>query len=377
MNDLFVEWRRGVDTFSHRAVAAYTRELPDYRRFLADPRKRAELVDFNVFVRARTVDIVAEDGAFTGRDLDVLAEAGCTRGAAGISPASHRHALALHISLTLREVHEAARPHDVEDLMHTLRALPSVGITAQAAFTRGFLQGQRKNLSLVDRVHTLVELLLAGDAMAGALGGDLAMAVPAQCVVLVGRTSGDPPRAAILAEFLARHWIPLSWQHREFVALVGAAGPLAARDRALAVARDLGQLAELPCAIGAAEGDDLAATLARARQVCAVAPFSGAAHYATDVFAELAVAQVPPVDEWLRAVARRLAEGTELVATLDAFYRNSLGRTLTAAELRIHPRTLDYRLRRVHELTGLDAASVRGVRILSTAVARVLSGAWD
>jgi hypothetical protein len=376
LNDLFVAWRRSVDTFSRRAVAAYTRELPDYRRFLADPRRRAEMVDFSIFVRARTVEVVAEGGAFTSPDLDVLVGAGRDRGAAGISAASHRHALALHASLTLREVHDAARVHDVEDLMRTLRALPVVGSAAQAAFTRGFLQGQRNNLSLVERVRALVELVFAGDAMASALADDLAMGVPAQGVVLVGRTVGDPPREAVLAELLSRHWIPLSWQQREFVALIGPSGSLSARERALVVARDLSQLAEVPCAVGAAEGDDLAAALVRARQVCAVAPLSGTLHYPGDVFASLAVARVPVVDEWLRELVRRLDDGPDLTTTLDAFYRNGMGRTLTAAELRIHPRTLDYRLRRVQELTELDAGSVRGVRILSTAVARVLSGGW-
>lgn len=364
--NLFVEWRRRVDTFSHRAMAAYTEELPDYRRILADPKARAEMVDFGVFVRGRTVDIVAEDSAFTGKDLDTLVEAGRERGAAGISPAAHQHALVLHASLTLREVHEAARPQDVEDLMHTLRTLPSVGVAAQAAYTRGFLQGQRNRLPLVDRVQVLVDLLIAGNPMAAALATDLAMSVPERWVVLVAlrETPGDA------ADLLARHWVPLSWRHGELIALVGADGTRSARERALSLAQDLGQVA-----VGAAEGTDLAATLEQARQVCAVAP-PGRVYYPNDLFAELAVAQVPAVDGWLRDVARRLTDGPHLVSTLDAFYRNSLGRTLAAAELNIHPRTLDYRLRRVQELTGLEPASVRGVRILSTAVTRVLSGAW-
>jgi hypothetical protein len=42
--------------------------------------------------------------------------------------------------------------------------------------------------------------------------------------------------------------------------------------------------------------------------------------------------------------------------------------------LRVHPRTLDYRLRRVHELTGIDPHSVHGIRALSTAAARSRDG---
>jgi sugar diacid utilization regulator len=98
-----------------------------------------------------------------------------------------------------------------------------------------------------------------------------------------------------------------------------------------------------------------------------------AVHHLTDLFAEIGAARIPPVDRWLREVADRLAAGPDLVATLDAFYRNDMVRKRTAAELGLHPRTLEYRLRRVHDLTGLDPASVRGVRVLSTTVTRVLA----
>jgi DNA-binding PucR family transcriptional regulator len=65
------------------------------------------------------------------------------------------------------------------------------------------------------------------------------------------------------------------------------------------------------------------------------------------------------------------------VTTLDAYYRSDMNRLLTAASLHIHPRTLDYRLRRVRELTGIEPGSTHGVRVLSTAVARMLAGAWS
>ena len=44
--------------------------------------------------------------------------------------------------------------------------------------------------------------------------------------------------------------------------------------------------------------------------------------------------------------------------------------------LHIHPRTLDYRLRRVREVTAIDPGSTKGVRVLTAAVARLLAGAW-
>ncbi len=45
--------------------------------------------------------------------------------------------------------------------------------------------------------------------------------------------------------------------------------------------------------------------------------------------------------------------------------------------LHIHPRTLDYRLRRIRELAGMDPGSYQGVRALGAAVARTLAGRWN
>ncbi|CAM5531213.1 hypothetical protein SAURM35S_02268 [Streptomyces aurantiogriseus] len=68
---------------------------------------------------------------------------------------------------------------------------------------------------------------------------------------------------------------------------------------------------------------------------------------------------VPFVDEWLRTVARRLSSGPDLVVTLDACYRCDMNRGAAATALNVHPRTLDYRLRRVRELTGVEPGSTR------------------
>ncbi len=62
--------------------------------------------------------------------------------------------------------------------------------------------------------------------------------------------------------------------------------------------------------------------------------------------------------------------------TLDAYYRNDMNRLLTAAYLHIHPRTLDYRIQRVRDLTGINPTTTRGIRTLSSIIGRMLAGAW-
>lgn len=63
-----------------------------------------------------------------------------------------------------------------------------------------------------------------------------------------------------------------------------------------------------------------------------------------------------------------LVEHPHLKQALIAYLRHEHSRKLAAKSLFIHPNTLDYRLRRVAELTGLDPALPSAARILSAAV---------
>lgn len=62
------------------------------------------------------------------------------------------------------------------------------------------------------------------------------------------------------------------------------------------------------------------------------------------------------------------SRGGELLATLEAFIDHDLDRRHTAAELHIHPNTLDYRLRHVRELTGLDLRRPEAVALVVLAL---------
>jgi hypothetical protein len=374
--DLFTQWRGRVDANSRHAVDVYTRTLPDFRKIADNSRARAAMLDFAVFLRKRTVTVVTENNPFTDDDLAFIELVGRSRAESGLSLASQRHALQIHTSLTLKEVHEAANPHGLDDVMHTLAWLPPLGLAAQTAYTRGFLSGQKAVLPVVDRVRQLAQMLLTDDPVAADMAASLAMGMPEDWVVTVVRIpEGHPNRADVLQDLLSRHWIPVCWEEPgEFVALVPDGG-----SQDLGVVQDFGDRVGLPCAVGASRGrtGELAETFARARQVSRAAPVRSVpsvVHYLTDLFPEISAARIPPVDRWLREVADRLAAGPDLIATLDALYRNDMVRTRTAASLGIHPRTLEYRLRRVHDLTGLDPLSVRGVRILSTTATRVLAG---
>ncbi|MFC4536189.1 PucR family transcriptional regulator [Sphaerisporangium dianthi] len=375
-----------LDANARRAVDVYARELAEYRMMSTASRGRSSLMDFAVILRRRMITLAEDDQPFDDEDLAYISSVGKERGETGVSLASHRRVLVLHSSLTLSEIKDAAGPNDLDALMLTLGWLAPQGVIAQNAYTRGYMEGQERHLPLVTRVQLLAKMLLADDPAAPDLAGNLCMPVPERYLVTVVRIAGRPfrwverVRDEIIEALVEAHRVPLAWPSREeFVALVPEGGGPTAVERALALVREFSAAIGRPCSTGSALGrvNALAGALAMARQVSQVAPVQTVprrVHGMPDVFVELGAAQLPQVDEWLRGVARRLDAGPDLLTTLEVYYRCDMNRLLAAASLHIHPRTLDYRLQRVRELTGLNPGSTRGVRVLNTAVARALAG---
>jgi sugar diacid utilization regulator len=64
-----------------------------------------------------------------------------------------------------------------------------------------------------------------------------------------------------------------------------------------------------------------------------------------------------------------LDRNPDLPLTLEVYLDHDLDRRNTAAALHVHPNTLDYRLRRIVELTGLDPSTTRGLQLLGAALA--------
>lgn len=380
-------WDR-VDSNARRAVDVYLSELPDFRSVARDPRARASMLDLAVLLRRREAELAADGAPLADKDLAILAASGEQRGAQGISLTSRRRVLDLHDVLTLREIHEAAGLNEVDHVTAMIGWLPANALAGQNAYAQGFLNGQKRSLPFVRRVQDFAATLLADISVVPGLAESLNMRVADRYVIAVVRLSGTPlptdqRREEIVGALLKRYPVPMIWREPdEVVALLPCGDTEAAEERAMCLVRDIAQLVGRPCATGAATGRvrALADTVALARRISRVAPVEAVPrrlHVMADVFVELGVERLPQVDEWLRGLARRLASGPDLVATLDAFYRNDMNRLSTAGTLRIHPRTLDYRFRRVRELVGMEPGSLQGVRVLSAVVARVLAGRWN
>jgi hypothetical protein len=70
----------------------------------------------------------------------------------------------------------------------------------------------------------------------------------------------------------------------------------------------------------------------------------------------------------LSSILAPLEGAPDLLATLEAYLAADADRRRTAAALNIHPNTLDYRLRRIGELTGRSPATARGLQVLGAAL---------
>jgi hypothetical protein len=398
VGDLFRQMSTRLQANARRAVEGYASELAEYRAVQADPRGYAEMLDFAVFLRERTILLATDHQPFTVDDLAVMAAAGRERGERGVSLAAHRQVLLLYARFTLQDLHEAAGPGDVHDLLRMLGWLAPQGAASAEAYTTGYLAGQKEFLPIAARAQLLARMLIADDPLVGQLARDLGVPLADNFLVIVLRIPGDPfrptetaeaVRKEIVSKLFARHRVPITWaEPEELMAILAAPGkdPVRMGDPvqqpALSFVADFTELWGRPYAIGTALGaaPALAIAVALARQTSQVAPIEVVPrriYTMTDMFVELGVAQVPWADKWLREMAEQLAGGPDLVTTLDAYYRNDMHRLRTAASLIIHPRTLDYRLQRVRELTGMDPGSTRGVRVLSTVVAKALASAWQ
>ena len=92
-----------------------------------------------------------------------------------------------------------------------------------------------------------------------------------------------------------------------------------------------------------------------------------------DVLLEYQLSRPSEARDQLAAVLTPLADKAELLETLSAYLR--LGdRRAVAEALHVHPNTVDYRLRRVHTLTGLDPTKPRGITTIGIALTVMAAG---
>ncbi|GID26867.1 helix-turn-helix domain-containing protein [Paractinoplanes brasiliensis] len=379
---LFQLLRDQVEINARHAVDVYAREVDEYRSAGAD--SLTDVLDFAVFIRRRTLDLAAAERPLSDADLSVIASAGRRRAELGLSVPSQQKVLSLHTTAMLREVHDMSRPDHVNDLLRIVSWFGPQGIRARQAYLRGYMNGVDASQVLTTRTEFLARALLSDEPVEPILVGALDSPVAPRHLVSVLRfpPPAPPPEARDEASrALARRLVPVAWLAPDELVLLTPGVGEAVQARALDHVRLAVKTVGRPCQAATVDGrvGSLADSLTWAREASVVAPMEdrpARLHAIADLFVELSVTNVPRVDSWLRAVVQPLAVNPELVATLDALYLNDLDRTATATALNIQPGTVAHRLEHIRTLTGVDPISVSGVRLLSTAVARIRARGW-
>jgi hypothetical protein len=139
--------------------------------------------------------------------------------------------------------------------------------------------------------------------------------------------------------------------------------------------RALRETAGADVLIGAAMAstrEDVPATVTQARDVLRLTQRLGlptGGYLLRDVLLEYQLTRPSDAIPELCRLLDPLDRNPDLQRTLEVYLRNDLDRRRTATALHVHPNTLDYRLRRVVDLTGLDPSTARGLQLLGAAVA--------
>ncbi|MEV6282990.1 helix-turn-helix domain-containing protein [Kribbella sp. NPDC051770] len=88
-----------------------------------------------------------------------------------------------------------------------------------------------------------------------------------------------------------------------------------------------------------------------------------------DLVLEYQLSRPSPARDRLAVLLQPLTDRADLLATLRCYLANSRNRRQTATDLHVHPNTVDYRLRQVARLTGLDPTQADDLPRLVAALA--------
>ncbi|MGH9077231.1 MAG: PucR family transcriptional regulator [Acidimicrobiales bacterium] len=139
------------------------------------------------------------------------------------------------------------------------------------------------------------------------------------------------------------------------------------------VVSGLSRTAGAPATVGAAVGGprELATVALEARELLSLALRLGrppGLYLLSDLLLEYHLARESVAAPLISDMLRPIEAMPDLIRTLQCYIACNCDRRISAAKLFVHPNTLDYRLRRIAELTGLSLASVPGLQLLHTSL---------
>ncbi|GGU67893.1 PucR family transcriptional regulator [Lentzea flava] len=360
-----------MPSFVRQVLAEIVERVPAYRQLPAEELS-GDIARVTEHALRAFAAVLGSGQLPSEEELRFLRESAARRAEEGVPIDVVLTAYHVGIQVVWEALVPQARPEEVGDVLRlnalALRYLQLVTPVVSA----GYLD-ERQTMFDDERSarHTLLAELLAGTREASGPHVVLALHVPPHPDELL-----DGVDAVIAARRkLRRLRTELERHSREPVLSSltpdGGIALLPGEDeRVDRIVADVARAAGVPLTVAAvaAPPSGIAAAAGLAREVLDVAVRAGepGVYRLTDVLLEYQLSRPSAALEPLAAVVAPLSG--ELVQTLEVYLRRG-SRRPAATELHVHPNTVDYRLRRVAELTGLDPTRIEHVTLLAAALA--------
>lgn len=324
-------------------------------------------------------------------DCDLLGERACRRADKGLSPHQLLRVRLRATTVLWRALREAARPGEEAALAELADVLIGVQEGIAGAVSKA-LQDDRRTLAAERREErrALVRALLDGSLPPeGFLAGRLGIMDGAMVLALRFPPEGDlPPEEAAGRPADAAHRRACRVQAAldrvfgtEVAAVLDESGghalvpghrALPAGDDALltplrrACSPDV-RLAAVPAA-GPGDIPGAARTASEVLRLASAAGLPPGLHRLDDVLLEYHLSRRDESSGRIAALLDPIADRRDLVETLRTYLGSRQERRSTARRLGLHPNTVDNRLARISELTGLDLAAPHGTALALAAL---------
>ena len=268
-----------------------------------------------------------------------------------------------------------AEPDEVGDLLATVPALLQFLSAAVPAVAASYLTEQQAlHAERREAGRALVAALLTGRESAP-LAERIGLELSSHHVVVAIRVETAPGVARRLRAELPQHALSALDHDGGTVLLPTTAEAL---DQQLADAADLVTRLHTAAGVGLMGGiaaaetrEDIPAAARQAADIAELVQKLGrppGAYVLDDVLLEYQLCRPGPGRKRLARVMDRLAEHPDLLHTLRVFINSDHNRHRTAENLHLHRNTLNYRLRRVAELTGYNPADPADIRLLAASL---------
>jgi PucR-like helix-turn-helix protein len=350
-------------------VATFVEEIPLYQ---ALPREELDGdITRITATNLRIVERMLRTGVPpTEADLADLAVSAARRAAEGVPLGAVLTAYSVGVRAMWHALLDDAGPEDVADVLSATDLVLRFQQTALSVVATAYAEEHQTIFGHErDARHALLSALLAGTVVSERVGDRYAV-----LVLSIGRSpeaGTDAPIAARRALRRAQDELHAALHRLDVDGGVALLPP--DHDVPALVAR-LGSATGVvvTAAHAVADTPDLPRVHAQTREVLDIVLRLGrrpGAYRLEDVLLEYQLTQVTPATAALAALLDPLADNPDLLPTLELYLSEDLNRRRTAARLHLHPNTVDYRLRRVVALTGLDPARPADLQHIGAALA--------